>query len=122
LIAEREGLPVMVSGKEQIVKRVRTFEKSVKNPVAIKPHRDQKAGAEHKHWLWVKNEVTPLMAIYENEKGKAFALCFQPIGVDPLDARPPRTRRTLGQYTPANIPTPSARVSTWWSERANHTS
>ncbi len=70
VIAAKEGLPVMVSGKEQIVKRVRTFEKSVKNPVAIKQHRDQKEGSEHKHWLWVKNDVTPLMAIYENEKGK----------------------------------------------------
>lgn len=70
LIAAREGLPLMVSGKEQIVKRVRTFEKSVKNPIPIKAHRDQKEGAEHKHWLWVKNDETPLMAIYENEKGK----------------------------------------------------
>lgn len=70
LIAAKEGLPVIVSGKEQIVKRVRTFEKSVKNPVPIKAHRDRNKGAEHKHWLWVKNEETPLMAIYENEKGR----------------------------------------------------
>jgi CRISPR-associated endonuclease Csn1 len=70
VLAAKEGLPVLVSGKEQVVKRVRTFEKSVKNPVPIKAHRDQKSGAEHKHWLWVKNDETPLMAIYENEKGK----------------------------------------------------
>lgn len=70
VIAAKEGLPVMVSGKEQVVKRVRTFEKSVKNPVAIKAHRDRKEGAEHKHWLWVMNNSTPLMAIYENEKGR----------------------------------------------------
>lgn len=70
LIAAKEGLPVMVSGKEQIVKRVRTFEKSVKNPVAIKAHRDQKAGSEHKHWLWVVNDCAPILAIYENEKGR----------------------------------------------------
>lgn len=70
VIAAREGLPVMVSGKEQIVKRVRTFEKSVKNPVAIKAHRDKKQGADHKHWLWVVNESAPIMAIYENEKGR----------------------------------------------------
>lgn len=70
VIAANEGLPVMVSGKEQIVKRVRTFEKSVKNPVAIKAHRDQKEGAEHKHWLWVVHDSAPIMAIYENEKGR----------------------------------------------------
>lgn len=70
VIAEKEGLPVMVSGKEQIVKRVRTFESRVKNPVALKQHRDRKQGAEHKHWLWVVNECAPIMAIYANAKGR----------------------------------------------------
>lgn len=84
VIAAHEGLPVIVSGKQQIVKRVRTFEKSVKNPVAIKAHRDQKEGAEHKHWLWVKNDETPLMAIYENEKGRRAHYVFSMLEITRL--------------------------------------
>lgn len=54
----------------RIVKHARVFDKSVKNPVPLKTHRDQVPNFEHKHQLWVKNEENPVMALYVNAKGK----------------------------------------------------
>ncbi len=53
----------------RIVKHARVFDR-VKNPVAIKEHRDQRPDAPHKHHLWVANEEAPVMALYETDKGK----------------------------------------------------
>jgi len=54
----------------QKIKKVRVFEPSVKNPKALKAHRDALPGAEHKHHLWVTGGENPLLAMYENSKGR----------------------------------------------------
>lgn len=53
----------------RVVKHARVFDR-IKSPLAIKEHRDQRADAPHKHHLYVANEVAPVMALYQNEKGK----------------------------------------------------
>lgn len=74
LIAKHRGLPWKgkYKGEEvvRIVRHARIFVAGLKNPLPIKAHRDQKEGSEHKHFLWAKNDENPVMALYENAKGK----------------------------------------------------
>lgn len=73
-IEKHRGLPWKGKYKGEdvvrIVRHARIFVAGLKNPLAIKAHRDQKAGSEHKHFLWAKNDDNPVMALYENAKGK----------------------------------------------------
>lgn len=75
VIDQHHGLPWRCKFKGEavtrVVKRVRVFDKSVKNPLALSTHRDNSPGMEHKHTLWVKNGENPLMAMYQDEKGKS---------------------------------------------------
>lgn len=54
----------------QKIKKVRVFEPSVKNPKALKTHRDTLPGLEHKHHLWVTGGENPILAMYVNDKGR----------------------------------------------------
>ena len=73
-IKEAGGLVVKVKCGDgftiQKIKKVRVLEPSVKNPMAIKEHRDHTPNAEHKNQLWVAGGEIPIMAVYENAKGQ----------------------------------------------------
>ncbi|HQV76529.1 MAG: hypothetical protein IPH60_10860 [Flavobacteriales bacterium] len=69
----------------QKLKKVRVLEKRIKNPVAIKMHRDtirtssrHKAHEplEHKQHLWVTGGENPVMAIYADAKGRINGYVF----------------------------------------------
>lgn len=75
------GLEMKVKNRNgftlQKIKKVRVFIVGrVKNPVAIKAHRDQLPGFEHKHQLWVTGGTNPIMAVYADKKGKPQGYVF----------------------------------------------
>jgi CRISPR-associated endonuclease Csn1 len=97
---KHKGVPVT-----RVVKHARVFDRSVKNPVALKAHRDKLDGTDHKHHLWVKNDETPVMAIYENAKGKSTHYVFSLLELT-LAQKGKQGRDLLMQAIPAKHPDP----------------
>lgn len=90
-IKEEGGLSVEVANKTtgaitiQKMKKVRVFERRIKNPVAIKMHRDiirtsprhkSHDPLEHKQHLWVTGGENPIMAVYADTKGRRKGYVF----------------------------------------------
>lgn len=90
----------------QKMKKVRVLIKGrVKNPVAIKAHRDQIPGLEHKHNLWVTGGGNPIAAVYADERSRPYGYVFSNLELAQYARGVKRsTRASVTQLVPKTHP------------------